>query len=116
MFGRVHEQVVFSFGFFSHVNTGLFLFGETLSKEILLPSFLQGVIGLDCQKLPDPLPDAVPPGKMIEAHPRKLPLLFNPLSRARRVLVFEPSVGVAHGDSVEDFRDRLDSREGRSQR
>jgi hypothetical protein len=114
VFGGVHEQLILPIGFVSHADARLFLVRETLAKEISVASLLHGIVGLDCQELSNALADAVSSREVIEAGARITSLLFNPASRARRILVFEPAVWVRHGHTMQNLRDRLDRRKRRS--
>jgi hypothetical protein len=115
VFGGIYEQLIFSVGSFPHADAWLLLIREPLAKEIPVPCFLQRIVCFDGQKFSYALADPIPPREMIEVGAREPPLFFNPLPGARRVLVFEPAVGVCHGNTVENLGDRLDIRKRRSQ-
>jgi hypothetical protein len=115
VFGRVYEQLIFSIGFLPHANTWLLLVREAFAEEISAPCFLQGIVRLDRQKLSNALADTLSPWEMSQAGTRERSLFFNPLSRARRVLFFEPAVGVYNGHPVENLGDRLNRGKRRSQ-
>src|SRR5258708_7491700 len=114
MFGGVHEELFFSIGFIPHVNARLLLVRETLAKEISAARLQYGIVGLDCQELSNASADAVTSGDVIEAGARVTSLLFNPASRAGRVLVFEPAVRVRDGHPVDNLGDRFNRRKRRS--
>ena len=53
------------------------------------------------------LSDAFAPRDAVQIRASVERLLFDPDSRARRILVFEPAIRVGDGDTVEDLRHRL---------
>src|SRR5258708_10347366 len=98
---------------FTHVNARLLLIRQALSEELAVAGLLQGVMGFDGEEFSNALSDAFTPRDGVQVSASVECLLFDPGSSARRILVFEPAVGVGDRNSVEYVRHRLEGRMGR---
>src|ERR1700733_6311036 len=95
---------------FPHIDTGLLLIWESLPEEVATSCFEETIVRLDRKKLSDALANSIPPRNMIEIRTSVLVLLFNPLSRACRVLLFEPPVRIGDRYAVKDIDNRFGRR------
>ena len=57
-FCRVDQKAIFSIRTFAQIDAGLFLAGKSLAKEIPLPDFLDGIVGLHIQQFANALANA----------------------------------------------------------
>src|SRR5208282_2018540 len=98
---------------FTHADARLILVRQALPEEIAATGDLQGVIGFDGKELSNALTNALASREIVQIGARIAGLLFDPCARARRVLVFEPAIGVGDRDTVENLRHWFRSRVGR---
>src|ERR1700730_9900724 len=70
-------------------------------------------MSFNSEKFPDPPADEFASWNRMQVIARVARLFFNPNACAGRILVFEPTIRVCHGYTVQDFSDWFLFREGR---
>ena len=109
----VYEDALLTEESFFHDNRVLFAILHALQEEVAiadLPRLGDNILAR--QQFLYALSNAIPPGDGIEVGTRVRALFLDPFSCARRILIFEPAVGIGDLDAVQNLSDGLD-RSGR---
>src|SRR5260370_39448108 len=105
-FGGIDQKLILAVCTLTHANGRLLLVGKALSEKVAAANLLQGVIGFDGEEFADTLTDALAPGNAVKVCASVASLISNPSSGARRILLFEPAIGVGDRNPMENVRHR----------
>jgi len=88
---------------FAHIDARLLLLREPFSEEISAAGDLQRVIGFYGEEFSNTLSDAITARNIVKIPAGIARLFFDPGTRARGILIFEPAVRVRDGNTVKNI-------------